>query len=73
MLWQLSSSCTLKGKRDRAILAILLGCGLRRGELIELTWDHLQRREDQFAIPDVSCIQPIVDRGEGIRQKTGSL
>ena len=52
-LWQLPSSCTLKGKRDRAILAILLGCGLRRGELIELTWDHLQRREDHWAIVDL--------------------
>ena len=46
-LWQLPSSYTLKGKRDRAVLAVLLGCGLRRGELIELTWDHLQRREDR--------------------------
>src|SRR5438105_3181155 len=27
-LWQSPSSETLKGKRDRAILAVLLGCGL---------------------------------------------
>ena len=27
---------TLTGKRNRAILAILLGCGLRRRELAEL-------------------------------------
>jgi site-specific recombinase XerD len=52
-LWQLPSSNTLNGTRDRAILAILLGCGLRRGELIELTWDHLQRREDHWAIVDL--------------------
>jgi site-specific recombinase XerD len=52
-LWQLPSSNTLKGTRDRAILAVLLGCGLRRGELIELTWDHLQRREDHWAIVDL--------------------
>jgi len=52
-LWQLPSSYTLKGKRDRAILAVLLGCGLRRGELIERTWDHLQRREDHWAILDL--------------------
>ncbi len=51
-LWQLPSSHTLKGTRDRTILAVLLGCGLRRGELIELTWDHLQRREDHWAIVD---------------------
>jgi site-specific recombinase XerD len=53
ILWQLPSSNTLKGTRDRAILAVLLGCGLRRGELIELTWDHLQRREDHWAIVDL--------------------
>ena len=32
-LWQLPSAETLKGKRDRAILATLLGCRLRRWEL----------------------------------------
>jgi len=36
-LWQLSDRQTLTGKRNRAILAILLGCGLRRRELAELT------------------------------------
>ena len=46
MLWQLPDAQTLKGKRDRAMLAVLLGCGLRRGELIQLTVDHLQRREE---------------------------
>jgi len=30
---------TLKGKRDRAILAVLLGCGLRRSELVSLNVD----------------------------------
>src|SRR5882762_1910382 len=44
-LWQLPDPTTLKGKRDRAILALLLGCGLRRRELTELTLDHFQRRE----------------------------
>jgi site-specific recombinase XerD len=52
-LWQLPNTCTLKGMRDRAILAVLLGCGLRRGELIELSHDHLQRREDHWAIVDL--------------------
>src|SRR5499433_3730347 len=49
-LWQLPSSETLKGKRDQAILSILLGCGLRRRELAELTFDHLQQREDHWAL-----------------------
>jgi len=52
-LWQLPDVYTLKGIRDRAILAVLLGCGLRRGELIDLTQDHLQRREDHWAIVDL--------------------
>jgi site-specific recombinase XerD len=52
-LWQLPNRDTLKGKRDRAILATLLGCALRRRELIDLTLDHIQRREDHWAIVDL--------------------
>ena len=32
-LWQCPDATTLKGKRDRAIIAVLLGCGLRRENL----------------------------------------
>ena len=39
--WQSPASDTLKGKRDRAILAVLLGCGLRRRELADLDFSHL--------------------------------
>jgi integrase len=52
-LWQLPSIETLKGKRDRAILAVLLGCGLRRRELAGLTFNDLQRREDHWALVDL--------------------
>lgn len=52
-LWQAPSNITLKGKRDRAILAILLGCGLRRRELADLDFAHLQRREEHWAIVDL--------------------
>ena len=37
----------LRGKRDRAMLALLLGCGLRRSELVTLKSDQVQKREDQ--------------------------
>jgi integrase/recombinase XerD len=36
---------TLKGKRDRALLALLVGCGLRRRELSTLNVEDIQQRE----------------------------
>jgi site-specific recombinase XerC len=51
-LWQLPDDQTLTGKRNRAILATLLGCGLRRRELAELASESLQRREERWAIVD---------------------
>ena len=52
-LWQSPDRDSLKGKRDHAILAVLLGCGLRRHELAELEFPHLQRREEHWAIIDL--------------------
>jgi integrase len=43
----------LKGRRDKAILALMLGCGLRRGEVASLRLDHLQLREDHWVIADL--------------------
>jgi integrase len=53
-LWQAPDRERLKGKRDRALLAVLLSCGLRRHELAELTFGHLQQREVHWAIVDLS-------------------
>src|SRR6266480_3768675 len=39
-LWQLPGGEHLKEKRDRALLAVLLACGLRRHEAVELNFAH---------------------------------
>jgi len=44
---------TLKGMRDQAILAVAVGCGLRRSEIASLTLDHLQVREGRWIIADL--------------------
>lgn len=44
---------TLRGLRDRALLAVLLGCGLRRAEAAALEWRHIQQREGRWVIVDL--------------------
>src|ERR1017187_6491415 len=44
---------TTKGLRDRAILAVLLGCGLRRSEVAALTTGHVQQRDGRWCIVDL--------------------
>jgi site-specific recombinase XerD len=43
---------SIRGKRDYAVLATLLGCGLRRSELLHLTVEDLQQRDGRWAIAD---------------------
>ena len=52
-LWQAPNSKDLKGKRDRALLAMLLACGLRRHEAVGLRIEHLEQREEHWAIVDL--------------------
>ncbi len=44
---------TLKGKRDRALLAVLIGCGLRRAEAAALSFDHIQQRDGRWVLVDL--------------------
>ena len=44
---------TVRGLRDRAILAVLLGCGLRRSEVAALTFTHVQQRDGRWCIVDL--------------------
>ena len=56
---------SLKGKRDRAILALLVGCGLRRAELLALAIESIQQREARWVIPDLV--------GKGNRARTVTI
>jgi integrase len=52
-LWQSPDAQRRRGKRDRALLAVLLACGLRRHEAVDLNFSHLQQREQHWAIVDL--------------------
>ena len=53
-LLNLPDTGTRKGVRDRAILGLLIGCGLRRAELAALDVEHLQMRDARWVIPDLA-------------------
>lgn len=44
---------TLAGKRDHALFAVLIGCGLRRSEAVGLNFNHIQQREQRWVIVDL--------------------
>jgi integrase len=56
---------TIKGKRDYAILALLVGCALRRQELAQLDVEKIQMREGRWVIVDL--------RGKGGRVRTVAI
>ncbi|WP_051978969.1 tyrosine-type recombinase/integrase [Edaphobacter aggregans] len=56
---------TLKGKRDYVILALLVGCALRRNELAELEVEIVQQREGRWVLADLE--------GKGRRIRTVAI
>jgi site-specific recombinase XerD len=44
---------TLRELRDHAMVALLLGCGLRRGEALGLALESIQQREEHWVIADL--------------------
>jgi site-specific recombinase XerD len=43
----------LRVVRDRAVLAMLIGCGLRRAELVAIKVEDFERREDHWVLADL--------------------
>jgi site-specific recombinase XerD len=60
-LLQLPDVSKAKGRRDQALLTLLIGCGLRRSELAELALVHIQKRGDRWMIVD------LVGKGKRVR------
>lgn len=48
--WQQEEIPPLKAIRDQAILAVMVGTGLRRSEVASLTWEQIQQRDGRWAI-----------------------
>lgn len=44
---------TKKGARDRLILGLLLGCGLRRNELAHLRFEDIQQRDGRWVVANL--------------------
>jgi len=44
---------TVRGRRDRALLSVLIGCGLRRAEAAGLTFSHIQQRDGRWVLVDL--------------------
>jgi integrase len=53
VLLNLPDTKTLKGKRDQAVLAVLLGAGLRRVEAAGLQLDQIQQRDGRWVITNL--------------------
>src|SRR5574340_854090 len=53
VLLNLPDTSTLKGLRDKALLALMLCSGLRRSEIVNLTYDHVQELDGRWVVVDI--------------------
>ena len=60
-LLRLPDVTTAKGRRDQALLALLIGCGLRRSELAALTVEHIEQRDGRWVVVD------LIGKGQRVR------
>jgi integrase len=51
--WQREEIPLFKAVRDQAVLAVMIGTGLRRAEVASLTWEMVQQRDGRWAIIDL--------------------
>ncbi len=52
-LLEVFGGADLRARRDYAMIAVLLGCGLRRAEVASLAVEDLQQREEHWVIADL--------------------
>ena len=55
MLLESVSGDTLEDLRDKVILGLMLGAGLRRSELADLRWSQLEERDGIFMLVNIRC------------------
>ena len=72
---------TLRGLRDHAMVALLIGCGLRRGEVLALELQSVQQREEHWVIADLqgalmigcaNAAKPAARAGVPCQRRSGS-
>jgi site-specific recombinase XerD len=61
-LLAIPAAATNRGKRDRVVLALLVGCGLRRSELVRLRFEDVRQRDGRWVILNL--------KGKGNRVRT---
>ena len=52
-LLECSPASTARAMRDHAMVAIAIGCGLRRAELLALRLESIQKRQERWVIADL--------------------